>query len=66
VNASLLALHRHTEAEPVLLAAAKGLETKRGANFYRTQDAYSDLRDLYVARGDSAHASQWAAKLRPQ
>jgi len=57
-------MHRFEEAEPVLLAAAGGLEASRGESFYLTQAAIVDLRDLYAARGDTTDAALWAARIR--
>ncbi|HTV80722.1 MAG TPA: serine/threonine-protein kinase [Steroidobacteraceae bacterium] len=56
-------MHRFAEAEPVLLAAARGLEASRGENFYLTQAAFADLRELYAAQGDATNASLWAARI---
>jgi hypothetical protein len=64
IGSCLGLMHRFEEAEPVLLAAAEGLKASRGDNFYLTQDAIVDLRDLYSARGDSTNAALWAARIR--
>jgi eukaryotic-like serine/threonine-protein kinase len=64
IGSCLGLMHRFAEAEPVLLAAAEGLKVSRGDNFYLTQAAMVDLRDLYSARGDSTNAALWAARIR--
>jgi serine/threonine-protein kinase len=61
----LAALHRYAEAEPILLAATQGLEASRGDDFYITQTALVDLRNLYADSGDAANAARWAAKIHP-
>ena len=55
---------RYAEAESTLLAAVAGLESVRGANFRRTQEAYRALRDLYTAKGLPDQAALWAAKIQ--
>lgn len=60
----LLRSHRYAEAEAVLLAAAAGLEATRGPQYRRTQEAYRNLRDLYLASGRPQSAAIYAAKLR--
>jgi eukaryotic-like serine/threonine-protein kinase len=65
IGSCLRLMHRFDEAEPVLLAAIKGLRASRGEKFYLTQAAIVDLRDLYSDRGDMANAALWAAKIRP-
>lgn len=55
---------RYSEAEPLLLSAASGLESARGPGFRGTQAAYRALRDLYTAMNQPAKASTWAAKVR--
>jgi eukaryotic-like serine/threonine-protein kinase len=65
IGSCLAVLHRHAEAEPLLRAAAQGLEASRGDKFYITQAAFADLRDLYADTGDAASAAWWAAKIRP-
>jgi hypothetical protein len=61
----LLRSHRYAESESVLLAAAAGLEAARGPYYRRTQEAYRNLRDLYLAAGRPRDAAVYAAKLRP-
>jgi tetratricopeptide (TPR) repeat protein len=63
VGMCLLDLQRYTEAEPMLLAAARGLEAVRGPHFHWTQVAFQALRDLYVATDRPSDAASWAAKL---
>ncbi len=58
-------MHRFDEAEPMLLAAIKGLSASRGEEFYLTQAAMVNLRDLYSDRGDKANAALWATKIQP-
>jgi hypothetical protein len=57
-------LHRPAEGEPILLAAAQGLEATRGPGFRGTQEAYEALQALYTERGDAEAAAHWAAKLQ--
>jgi serine/threonine-protein kinase len=64
IGACLRLMHRFDEAESVLLAAVKGLSASRGDNFYMTQAAIVDLRDLYSDTGDRANVALWAAKIR--
>ena len=64
IGSCLRLMHRFDEAEPVLLAAVKGLAASRGENLYLTQAAMADLRDLYSDRGDTANATLWATKVR--
>jgi len=59
------ALHQYAEAKPILLAATKGLESSRGDDFYITQAALVDLRNLYADSGDAASAARWAVKIHP-
>jgi eukaryotic-like serine/threonine-protein kinase len=61
----LMALNQYAEAEPILLAATQGLEASRGDDFYVTQAALADLRNLYADSGNAANAARWAAKVRP-
>jgi eukaryotic-like serine/threonine-protein kinase len=65
IGSCLRLMHRFDEAEPVLLAAIKGLRASRGEKFYLTQAAIVDLRDLYSDRGDMANAALWAARIQP-
>jgi Tetratricopeptide repeat len=65
IGSCLAVLHQYAEAKPVLLAAAQGLEASRGEDFYITQAAFVDLRNLYADTGDAAGAARWAAKIRP-
>jgi hypothetical protein len=57
-------MHRLDEAEPLLLATIASLRATRGEDFYVTQAAIADLRDLYSARGDATNAALWAARVR--
>ena len=66
VGMCLMGLQRYTEAEPTLLAAARGLEAVRGPQFHWTQVAFQALRDLYVATHRPGEAAIWAAKLTDQ
>jgi len=63
VGMCLTSLQRYAEAEPTLLAAARGLETVRGAHFHWTQVAFRTLRDLYLLMNRPADAATWASKL---
>ncbi len=63
IGICLLGLRDYAAAEPVLLAAAAGLERARGPNFRATQAAYRALRQLYLATGRPEEAALWAAKL---
>jgi eukaryotic-like serine/threonine-protein kinase len=63
VGMCLMGLQRYAEAEPTLLAAARGLETVRGPQFHWTQVAFKALRDLYVSTNRPADAATWAGKL---
>ncbi len=63
VGMCLMGLQRYAEAEPTLLAAARGLETVRGPQFHWTQVAFQALRDLYVSTSRPADAATWAGKL---
>jgi serine/threonine protein kinase len=65
IGACLRLMHRFDEAEPALLLAFNGLRASRGEDFYLTQAAIVELRDLYSDRGDTANAALWAAKIRP-
>ena len=65
IGSCLTVLHQYAEAEPILLAATQGLEASRGDDFYVTQAAFVDLRNLYADSGDAASAAHWAAKIRP-
>jgi eukaryotic-like serine/threonine-protein kinase len=65
IGSCLAVLHQYAEAEPILLAATQGLEASRGDDFYVTQAAFVDLRNLYADSGDAASAARWAAKIRP-
>ncbi len=56
-------LHRYAEAEPTLLAAARGLEALRGPHFRWTQVSFKALRDLYAATNRPADAAVWGSKL---
>ena len=50
IGLCLTRLRRFGEAEPILLAAASGLEKSRGSAYRGTQEAYAALRDLYRAQ----------------
>ena len=63
VGLCLTRLQRYAEAEPTLLAAARGLEAARGAHFHWTQVTFKALRDLYVATNRPTDAGIWASKL---
>jgi serine/threonine-protein kinase len=64
IGICLTHLRRYAEAEPLLLAAASGLERARGAEFRPTQSAFRALRDLYTAMNEPDKAASWAAKVR--
>jgi eukaryotic-like serine/threonine-protein kinase len=64
IGLCLTRLRRFTEAEPILLDAASGLEKIRGADYRRTQQAYAALRDLYAAASKPDESRLWAARLR--
>lgn len=64
IGSCLALMHRFAEAEPILLAAVTGLKASRGEDFHLTQAAMADLRDLYLARGDTSDAALWAARIR--
>jgi hypothetical protein len=63
IGLCLAGLHRYAEAEPTLLAAARGLEAVRGPDFHWTQVAFKALRDLYVAMNRPNDAAIWARRL---
>jgi hypothetical protein len=63
VGLCLTGLQRYAEAEPTLLAAARGLEAVRGPHFHWTQVAFKALRNLYVVTNRPADAATWASKL---
>jgi eukaryotic-like serine/threonine-protein kinase len=63
VGLCLTRLQRYTEAEPTLLAAARGLEAARGPHFHWAQVAFKALRDLYAATNRPTDAGIWASKL---
>jgi serine/threonine protein kinase len=65
IGSCLKLMQRFDEAEPVLVSAVEGLTASRGENFYLTQAAIAELRDLYSDRGDRTKAALWTAKLRP-
>ncbi|HEY4211169.1 MAG TPA: serine/threonine-protein kinase [Steroidobacteraceae bacterium] len=64
VGLCLVRLHRFSEAEPLLLQAATGLEAARGPGFYTTQFAYKALRELYQTENRPAEAARFAAKIK--
>lgn len=64
IGLCLTRLRRFTEAQPVLLDAASGLEKSRGPAYRETQQAYAALRDLYAAANRPDDSRQWAARLR--
>jgi hypothetical protein len=63
IGECLLRAKRYAEAEPLLLAAAAGLEATRGPQFRRTQEVYRALRDLYLATGRLDAAQTWGSKV---
>jgi eukaryotic-like serine/threonine-protein kinase len=63
VGMCLTGLHRYTQAETTLLAAARGLEAVRGPRFHWTQVAFAALRDLYTATNRPADANTWRQRL---
>jgi hypothetical protein len=63
IGACLLRAKRYAEAEPLLLAAAAGLEAARGSQFRRTQEAYRWLRELYLATDRPDAARIWGSKV---
>jgi len=63
VGLCLTSLRRYAEAEPTLLAAARGLEAVRGPRFHWTQVAFKALHDLYVVTNRPTDAATWARKL---
>jgi serine/threonine-protein kinase len=65
IGSCLLAQRLFAEAEPELLAAAAGLEAAGRAQYFVTQAAYADLRDLHAATGDAAGAARWSDKIAP-
>ena len=50
-------------AEKTLLSASTRLESARGADFVRTQDAFRNLADLYDRWNRPAQAAEWRARL---
>jgi len=64
-GASMTALGRYDEAEANLLEAHEILTETLGADNTRTQDAVSNLVDLYEAWGKRDRAAAWRAKLPP-
>jgi eukaryotic-like serine/threonine-protein kinase len=65
IGTCMVSLHRYKDAEQVLLPAAAGLETARGASFHRTQAAYQALSDLYAGMQRPADVLVWQSKLLP-
>lgn len=63
IGSCLLALRRYAEAAPELLAAATGLEASGRSQYFATQAAYADLRDLYAATGDTTASVHWGGKI---
>ncbi len=63
IGVCLMRLHQYQAAEPILLAAAAGLEKARGADFRGTQSAYRALRELYRATNQPDKAALWSAKI---
>jgi eukaryotic-like serine/threonine-protein kinase len=59
IGSCLFRLRRYEEAEPELLAAVGGLEATGRSQYFATQSAYADLRDLYAARGDAVSSARW-------
>lgn len=64
IGLCLTHLRRYTEAEPILLDAASGLEKSRGPGYPRTREAYAALRDLYAAANKADDSRRWAERLR--
>jgi tetratricopeptide (TPR) repeat protein len=64
IGLCLAGLHRYTEAEPILRAAAAELEARRGTGSSYTQHAYQYLHDLYLSMGHSADAQAIAGKIQ--
>jgi len=50
-------------AEKTLLSASARLESARGADFVRTQDAFRNLAELYDRWKRPAQAAEWRARL---
>jgi tetratricopeptide (TPR) repeat protein len=65
IGTCLVALHRYSEAEPLLLRSAALLEKDRGVSFDRTQAAYKALAELYANSGKPEQAAEWRNKLAP-
>ena len=63
IGSCLLAQHRYAEAAPLLQQAASGLESSGRNQYFATQAAYADLRDLYAATGNATAAAQWGSKV---
>jgi serine/threonine-protein kinase len=64
IGLCLVRLQRLAEAEPILVKAAADLEASRGPGFYRTQQAYQTLREVYVATDRAAEAQRITDKLQ--
>jgi hypothetical protein len=63
IGSCLLAQHRYAEAAPLLQQAASGLESSGRNQYFATQAAYADLRDLYAATGNATASAQWGSKV---
>lgn len=64
VGLCLVRLHRHAEAEALLLKAAADLEAARGPGFYTTQLTYKALRELYQNENRASDAARIASKIK--
>lgn len=64
IGLCLTRLRRFTDAEPILLDAASGLEKSHGPGYRGTQEAYAALRDLYAAASKPDDSRLWAERLR--
>jgi tetratricopeptide (TPR) repeat protein len=65
IGSCLFRLRQSEQAEPELLSAVAGLEAAGRSQYFATQDAYADLRDLYASRGDAASAARWRSRVLP-
>jgi len=63
IGLCLVRLKRYAEAEPLLVAARKALESARGPHFYLTELNYRASKDLYAATGRADQAALMVAKL---
>jgi tetratricopeptide (TPR) repeat protein len=65
IGSCLLQRRQSEQAEPELLSAVAVLEATGRSQYYATQSAYADLRDLYTARGDAVSAARWSSRVLP-